>query len=96
VRGHWLVDSVFPIAVFAPLPKQGNRGPMVSTYDLVPGQAATGGRSRVSYGWFLVPFGLVGGGLLLVLFVILRGMVRDRRARGDRKTLPPLPGTRGQ
>src|SRR4030095_7719134 len=35
VGKHWLVDSVFPVAVFAPLPKQGNRGPMVSTYDLV-------------------------------------------------------------
>jgi hypothetical protein len=96
VGGKWLVDSVFPVAVFAPLPKQGNRGPMVSTYDLVPGQAAAGGQSRISYGWFLVPVGLVGGGLLAVFLVILRGSLQDRRARGDRKSLPPLPGTRGQ
>jgi hypothetical protein len=96
VGGHWLVDSVFPVAVFAPLPKQGNRGPMVSTYDLVPGQAAAGGRSRVSYGWFLVPFALVGGALLLIVGLGVRGVIRDRRARSDHRPLPPLPTSRAE
>src|SRR4029453_17476462 len=89
VGKHWLVDSVFPVAVFAPLPKQGNRGPMVSTYDLVPGQAATGGQSRVSYAWFLAPFGLVGGAILLIVLPAARGG-RERRA------LPPLPTSRAE
>jgi hypothetical protein len=94
VDGKWLVDSVFPVAVFAPLPKQGNRGPMISTYDLVPGQAGAAGKSRESYAWFLVPFGFVGVGLMAIFFVIARGIFRDRRTRaGQRKTLPPLPRT---
>jgi hypothetical protein len=96
VGKHWLVDSVFPVAVFAPLPKQGNRGPMVSTYDLVPGQAASGGQSRVSYAWFLAPFGLVGGALLLIVLLAVRGTIRDRRARSDRRSLPPLPTSRAE
>jgi hypothetical protein len=97
VNGKWLVDSVFPVAVFAALPKQGNRGPVISTYDLVPGQAGALGKSRESYAWFLVPFGFVGVGLMAILFVIMRGVFRDRRARaGARKTLPPLPGTRSE
>jgi hypothetical protein len=96
VRGQWLVDSVFPIAVFAPLPKQGNRGPVVSTYDLVPGIAAAGGQSRVSYAWFLVPFGLVGLGLLAIVGVMVRGVIRDRRARVDQRPLPPLPTSRSE
>lgn len=96
VGHHWLVDSVFPVAVFAPLPKQGNRGPMVSTYDLVPGQAASGGQSRVSYAWFLVPFGLVGGALMLIALLGVRGVIRDRRARSERRSLPPLPTSRAE
>ena len=96
VGHHWLVDSVFPVAVFAPLPKQGNRGPVVSTYDLVPGQAAAGGRSRVSYAWFLAPFGLVGAGLMLIVLLAVRGVIRDRRARSDQRPLPPLPTSRGE
>jgi hypothetical protein len=96
VGRHWLVDSVFPVAVFAPLPKQGNRGPVVSTYDLVPGQAPAGGRSRVSYAWFLAPFGLVGGALLLIVGLAVRGMIRDRRARSGQRPLPPLPTSRAE
>lgn len=96
VGHHWLVDSVFPVAVFAALPKQGNRGPMVSTYDLVPGQAAAGGRSRVSYGWLLVPFGLVGAGLMLIVLLGVRGVIRDRRARSRQRPLPPLTTSRGE
>jgi hypothetical protein len=96
VGKHWLVDSVFPVAVFAPLPKQGNRGPMVSTYDLVPGQAATGGQSRVSYAWFLAPFGLVGGAILLIVLLAVRGVIRDRRSRSERRSLPPLPTSRAE
>jgi hypothetical protein len=91
VGQHWLVDSVFPVAVFAPLPKQGNRGPMVSTYDLVPGQAPAGGQSRVSYAWFLAPFGLVGAGLMLIVVLAVLGVIRDRRARRGQRPLPPLP-----
>jgi hypothetical protein len=90
VRGKWLVDAVLPIAVFAPLPPQGNRGPMISTYDLVPSGVRGGAsaNSRLSHAWFTVPFALVGGGLLLVIVLVLRGWVRDRRVR--QRPLPPL------
>ena len=90
VRGKWLVDSVFPIAVFAPLPPQGNRGPMVSTNDLLPSGVRGGAaaKSRLSYAWFTVPFLLVGGGILFVIALVLRGWIRDRRTR--QKPLPPL------
>lgn len=90
IRGRWLVDAVLPIAVFAPLPPQGNRGPMVSTYDLVPStvQRGSGTRSRISHAWFLLPFALVGGGLLLAVVLITRGWLRDRRVQ--HQPLPPL------
>ena len=90
VRGQWLVDAVLPVAVFAPLPPQGNRGPMVSTYDLVPSgvQGGPGAKSRLSYAWFVLPFALVGGGILFVVALVVRGMLRDRRMR--QRPLPPL------
>jgi hypothetical protein len=90
IGGRWLVDAVLPIAVFAPLPPQGNRGPMISTYDLVPsgvrGGAATS--SRLSHVWFFLPFALVGGTILLVAALVGRGWLRDRRVRN--RPLPPL------
>jgi hypothetical protein len=90
IKGQWLVDAVLPIAVFAPLPPQGNRGPVISTYDLVPtgvrGGAAA--KSRLSYAWFAVPFVLVGGGILFVLALVARVWLRDRRVR--HRPLPPL------
>jgi hypothetical protein len=90
IRGRWLVDAVLPIAVFAPLPPQGNRGPVISTYDLVPSGVRGGasGRSRLSHAWFAVPFALVAGGILLVTALVLRSWLRDRRIR--QKPLPPL------
>lgn len=90
VRGRWLVDAVLPIAVFAPLPPQGNRGPVISTYDLVPStvQRGAGTQSRISHAWFILPFALVGGGLLLAVALIVRGWLRDRRVQ--HQPLPPL------
>jgi hypothetical protein len=90
IEGRWLVDAVLPIAVFAPLPPQGNRGPMISTYDLVPStvQRGAGTRSRISHAWFILPFALVGGGLLLAVGLIVRGWLRDRRVQ--HRPLPPL------
>lgn len=90
IRGRWLVDAVLPIAVFAPLPPQGNRGPVISTYDLVPSGVRGGasGNSRLSHAWFLVPFALVAGGLLLVAALLVRSWMRDRRI--PQKPLPPL------
>jgi hypothetical protein len=56
---------------------------VISTYDLVPsgvrGGAAT--RSRVSHAWFLLPFALVGGAIVLVIALVGRGWLRDRRRR---------------
>lgn len=79
----WLVDGIFPVATFAPLPPQGNRGPVVSTYDLVPaasGSAPNGSRSRLSYAYFALPAVIIGGGIAFVVgFFVLRA-VRDRRA----------------
>ncbi|HEX2292068.1 MAG TPA: hypothetical protein VHH55_02065 [Gaiellaceae bacterium] len=84
IRNRWLVDGIFPVATFAPLPPQGNRGPVVSTYDLVPaaaGSAPTGARSRLGSAYFAIPAALVGGGILVVAgYFVLRG-VRDRRAQ---------------
>jgi hypothetical protein len=90
VRGQWLVDAVLPIAVFAPLPPQGNRGPVISTYDLVPSGVRGGAasKSRLSHAWFLLPVVLVGGGILFVLGLVARAWLRDRRVR--HRPLPPL------
>lgn len=83
VRDRWLVDGVFPVATFAPLPPQGNRGPVISTYDLVPaaaGSAPTGARSRLSYAYFVLPAVIIGGGIAVIVgFFVLRA-VRDRKA----------------
>ena len=80
---RWLVDGIFPVATFAPLPPQGNRGPVISTYDLVPaaaGSAPSGARSRLSYAYFLLPAVIIGGGIAFVIgFFVLRA-VRDKRA----------------
>ena len=80
---RWLVDGIFPVATFAPLPPQGNRGPVISTYDLVPaaaGSAPSGARSRLSYAYFFLPAAIIGGGIAFVVgFFVLRA-VRDRRA----------------
>jgi hypothetical protein len=90
IGGRWLVDAVLPIAVFAPLPPQGNRGPVVSTYDLVPSgvQGGAAAKSRLSHAWFILPFALVGGGILFVVALVVRGVIRDRRMR--QRPLPPL------
>jgi hypothetical protein len=90
IHGDWLVDAVVPIAVFAPLPPQGNRGPVISTNDLIPGTVRGGGstNSRLSYVWFALPFALVGGAILLVLALGVRSVLRDRRTR--KRPLPPL------
>lgn len=80
---RWLVDGLFPVATFAPLPPQGNRGPVISTYDLVPaaaGAAPTGHRTRISYAYFFLPGAIIGGGIAVVIgFFVWRG-IRDRRA----------------
>jgi hypothetical protein len=90
VHGKWLVDAVLPIAVFAPLPPQGNRGPVVSTYDLVPSGVQMGAstNSRLSHLWFFLPFALVGGALAVLVGLVARGWLRDRRMR--QRPLPPL------
>ncbi len=100
IENRWMVDGIFPIATFAPLPPQGNRGPVISTYDLVPaaaGSAPTGGRSRLSYAYFLLPAAIIGGGIaLLVGFLVWRAL-RDRRIRRRYQaggSLPPLPSSR--
>jgi hypothetical protein len=80
---RWLVDGVFPVASFAPIPPQGNRGPVVSTYDLVPaasGSAPSGARSRISYAYFLLPVAIIGGGIMVVVGFFVWRTVRDRRA----------------
>lgn len=80
----WLVDGIFPVASFAPLPPQGNRGPVVSTYDLVPaaqGSAPTGARTRLSYAYFAVPVVIIGGGIAVIVGYFLLRAVRDRKAR---------------
>jgi hypothetical protein len=90
IKGRWLVDAVLPIAVFAPLPPQGNRGPVISTYDLVPSGVRGGAasKSRLSHAWFALPFVLVGGAILFVTALVVRGWLRDRRIR--HRPLPPL------
>lgn len=84
VQRKWLLDGLFPVATFAPIPPQGNRGPVVSTYDLVPaaaGSAPTGAHSRLSYAYFVLPGAIIGGGIAFVVgFFVLRA-VRDRRAQ---------------
>ena len=84
VRRRWLVDGIFPVATFAPIPPQGNRGPVVSTYDLVPaaaGSAPTGARSRLSYAYFVLPAVIIGGGIAMVVGFFVWRAVRDRQAQ---------------
>jgi hypothetical protein len=84
IRNRWLVDSIFPVATFAPIPPQGNRGPVVSTYDLVPaaaGSAPSGGRSRLSYAYFVLPGVIIGGGIAVILGFLVFRVVRDRQAQ---------------
>jgi hypothetical protein len=84
IRNRWLVDSIFPIATFAPIPPQGNRGPVVSTYDLVPaaaGAAPTGARSRLSYAYFVLPAVIIGGGIAVIIGFLIWRAVRDRQAQ---------------
>ena len=80
---RWKVDGLFPVATFAPLPPQGNRGPVISTYDLVPAAAGaqpSGARSRISYAYFLLPAGIIGGGIAVVVGFFVWRAIRDRRA----------------
>jgi len=100
IENRWMVDGIFPVATFAPIPPQGNRGPVISTYDLVPAAAGarpTGARSRLSYAYFFLPAAIIGGGIaLLVGFFVWRAL-RDRRTRRRYETghsLPPLPSSR--
>jgi hypothetical protein len=84
VRKQWLVDGIFPIATFAPLPPQGNRGPVISTYDLVPAAAGarpSGARSRLSHAYFVLPGAIIGGGIAFVIGFFVWRAVRDRRAQ---------------
>jgi hypothetical protein len=83
VRRRWLVDGIFPVATFAPIPPQGNRGPVISTYDLVPAAAGarpTGARSRLSHAYFILPAGIIGGGIAVIIGFFLWRAFRDRQA----------------
>lgn len=84
VRNRWLVDGIFPVATFAPIPPQGNRGPVISTYDLVPaaaGSAPTGARSRLSYAYFVLPAVIIGGGIAVIIGFFVWRAWRDRQAQ---------------
>ena len=94
VHNKWLVDGIFPVATFAPLPPQGNRGPVISTYDLVPaaaGSAPNGARSRLSYAYFALPGVIIGGGIAFVVGFFVWRMIRDRRAERRYRTQRSLP-----
>jgi hypothetical protein len=83
IENRWKVDGLFPVATFAPIPPQGNRGPVISTYDLVPaaaGAAPTGARSRLSYAYFVLPAVIIGGGIAVIIGFFLWRALRDRRA----------------
>ena len=83
VERRWLVDGVFPIAAFAPLPPQGNRGPVISTYDLVPAAAGarpTGAEARLDKVYALIPAAIIGGGVAFVIGFFIWRALRDRRA----------------
>ena len=84
IENRWLVDGLFPVATFAPLPPQGNRGPVISTYDLVPaaaGSAPTGARTRLSYAYFVLPAAIIGGGIAFIVGFFVWRALRDRRAQ---------------
>jgi hypothetical protein len=84
IRDRWRVDGIFPVATFAPIPPQGNRGPVISTYDLVPAQAGarpSGGRSRLSYAYFVLPAVIIGGGIAFIFGFLVWRAVLDRRAQ---------------
>ena len=101
IRSRWTIESIFPVATFAPIPPQGNRGPVISTYDLVPAAAGarpTGARSRLSYAYFVLPAAIIGGGIAVIVGFFVWRAIRDRRARrrylAERRSMPPLPLSR--
>ncbi len=94
IRNRWLVDGIFPVATFAPIPPQGNRGPVISTYDLVPaaaGSAPTGARSRLSYAYFVLPAVIIGGGIAVIIGFFVWRAWRDRQAQRRYASQRSLP-----
>lgn len=105
LRGRWVVDGLYTIAVFARPDKKGRHEVGPADYAAGPaagsgssGPPAGSGRSALGKGWL----GVIGGGILLVLlFPIGLGVssaLRSRRsrlayARTRGQALPPLPRT---
>src|SRR5262245_23117960 len=91
--GRWLVDSFMPVATLAPLGAKKSR--VLSVRDFSPGaqgDANNGSPSQLSKDWLLVPVGVIGLALVVLVGLgVFRG-IRNHRLAGPRGgTLPPLP-----
>jgi hypothetical protein len=101
--GHWLVNGLYTIAVFARPTKNGRHEVGPADFAASPaaqsGQGGTpppSGKSALGKTWLLVAGGVV---LLALLFPLGFGMVsviksrraRRRYVRSERRELPPLP-----
>ena len=103
-RGHWLVNGLYTIAVFARPDKHGRHelGPA----DFAAGQGApqssqgapppSGKSAALGTTWLVVVAGVVGLVLLFPLGFGVAAAIRSRRARRryarpDARALPPLP-----
>lgn len=99
LRGHWLVDSFYPIASFPSA-----QGVKKGEHELGPADYTGGTSSAASDssplggGWLLAPFALLSLGLLVPLGLFVAHKRRERRAfvefRGQvgKKELPDLSG----
>jgi hypothetical protein len=88
--GRWLVDSFIPAAVYS----AAGAPPRISAVpDFGPtASASSPGTSRLSTIWFLLPGGLLGLSLVVLIGYGLATWLRDQRAlRGSPRALPPLP-----
>ena len=79
VRGRWLVDSIYPTAIF---PRAGSGGGVraASDYAAPASRNTPPGSSRLGHVWVLVPASFLGLGIAVPIVLFVGAWWRDRRA----------------
>jgi hypothetical protein len=93
----WIINRWYPIATFTPI---GERPHVVGPNDFTPpaGSPASTNSARLNSVWLIIPAVVVGGALIVIIFLSLRTWLGTRRARRElaasgASTLPPLPSS---